>query len=736
MRAWIVLLFLPLAGCLGGGPASVSPFFFDAITRGDPTPVAQDRCIDLLDVLNERADLEARVRLDQSLQGSYHRHFFFDDMEVMAVAESAGDGAPSAASGALARDADVTGTNNQEAGADEADLMKTDGEWTYVLQQGQLIILHSETVGNLTEVSRTSVGSFWGGQLLLAPRGAGAADDRLVIITQGEGPKTEERRSADIAASSYYAPSMTRIAVYSLADRASPSILDEVWVEGSHVSSRLIDGHAYVVAHEWERNLGLIDYVNPWPIMEARSMEWEDWERMPESQRRALMEQEALDAVEHNRAILANLTLQDHMPRIYTQAGSSLVAEPITEAACQRFLTTPDDTGRSVSSILAMDVDGLDHQVTQIISGHPIVYGAPGSIVLASSAQNDWWYWAQPQLTEATNLHWFDLDGLDVDHRASGRVDGIVQDQFGIDVHQDQLRVATTTGQWGRWWVEDPDPMMNHLVVLRSFGKALIETGRVGDIAPEERLWSARFTDDRAYLITFEQIDPLWIIDLEDPTDPKILGELEIPGVSTYIHPLSDELLLTIGIGPGKDDIGLDWSRLQVSLFDISDESRPVRADVMDLSAGGDGWSYSVALHEHKAFTYWDRLDMLAVPLSSHNYGEVWNAEAQEWEYRESHHIGLQLIEVDQARKELRLYGEVDQNHLLEDGQSRPCGSMEIERSYFLGFPDRWPMLPVSVYSISGLGVSAHDLDTLEAQDHVAFGLEGCNFGYYEDIAF
>ena len=76
-----------------------------------------------------------------------------------------------------------------------------------------------------------------------------------------------------------------------------------------------------------------------------------------------------------------------------------------------------------------------------------------------------------------------------------------------------------------------------------------------------------------------ENVDPLWVIDLSDPTNPVILGELEVPGVSTYIHPVNENTLLTIGIGPGEDGLGLDWSTTQISLFDISDPTNPTLAD-------------------------------------------------------------------------------------------------------------------------------------------------------------
>ncbi|MBW3583898.1 MAG: beta-propeller domain-containing protein, partial [Euryarchaeota archaeon] len=336
-----------------------------------------------------------------------------------------------------------------------------------------------------------------------------------------------------------------------------------------------------------------------------------------------------------------------------------------------------------------------------------------------------WWFWDNKDIEEATDLQWFDLDGLDVVPRASGRLPGIVQDSFGIDVHDGTLRVAATTGTWGRWWLSEAErePMMTHLVLLEPDGNILVPTGMVGGIAPGERLWSARFTDTRAYLITFEQIDPLWILDLTDTSAPKILGELEIPGVSTYIHPLSDELLLTIGMGPREDGTGLDRSRLQVSLFDIRDEAKPVRADVLELSPA-DGWSQSAALHEHKAFTYWDRLGMLAVPMATQRYdppSEEHGAENNSTPRKMilfHNDAYLRLVKVDPETKRLHLHGDLRQSGLVQEREVR-YGSSTIERSYFLGLPEAGT---VSVYTMSVLGVTAHDLDTLEEQDHVRFG--------------
>ena len=723
---WVVLLLVPLAGCLGGtSPGPIALFALPAIERGDPTPVPADDCADLLTMLNTRAEHQAIVGLHQSVEDKGHYWVGREVMVDFALESSSDAAAPSAPDGASARSADVTGTNNQEAGADEADIIKTDGEWTYVIRGSELWVLHSSTVGNLTEHARIKLGDGWGGQLLLVERGASPSDDRLVVIRSAPGPVQETKPDGDIgdlAARSfmpYYSIGYTSIKVYDISDRAQPVAVAEHLIEGVHVAARLIDGHAYVVVNHYEQGLGLRTWAHPDDQdLKARGLDWESYYQLNEEASKAIRLAVAQKAIEDNKAILANLTLADHLPDIF-QDGQR---QAYDQEACQRVLSAPDSTGRSVNTILAIDVDDEEPSasVTQMLSGHPIVYGAPDALVLASSSQDVWWFWAQPDLDEATNLHWFDLDGLDVVHRASGRVDGIVQDQFGIDVHGDELRVATTTGTWGRWWVDDPSPMMNHLVVFEEVAGVLVESGRAGPMAEGERIWSARFTDERAYIVTFEQIDPLWIIDLSGD-QPEILGELEIPGVSTYIHPLSDDALLTIGIGPGEDGTGLDWSRVQVSLFDISDPANPIRSDVVDLSPK-DGWSWSGATHEHKAFTYWDRLGMLAVPVSSHSYGErVWSEEQGRWIEDGGSHIALKLLTIDQEAMDIRHYGEIDQDFLLEDGQRFPGYGLDIERSHFLGFPDAFPATPVSVYALSGLGMSAHDLGSLEPQDGVIY---------------
>jgi len=691
MRILVVALaacFLPLAGCLGVGPAAVTGLFgaWD-LPDGSPAPVPLPDCDAVLDTLNDRALAAAKVSLQQSVEGR-------GGWGPVMLEDAAADGGPVRASShsSSAAEAQVTGTNNQEAGVDEADVLKTDGERTYVLRGPTLHILRSEHVGDVQEAARVSLDGDGVGLLLETRGNDDPRDDRLVVLTQTWSYEGGDGTRLWMPAGT----AVTGIRVFALDDPAAPREVDRAEVEGSLVGARLVDGHAYVVVHRWEESLGL--RTSAWPEaadLQRRGLDQESFHRLPEARQRQVRAGIALEADAANRQAVGRLSLDDHLPAL---RGLGL------PEGCRGVLVTPGATGRGTSTIVALDVDGdLDSSVAQVLGSRPIVYGALDALVLAAPSRDTWWFWQNADVDESTDLQWFDLDGLRVTPRASGRVPGTVQDSFGIDVHDGTLRVATTTGQWARWWLDDADPMMNHLVVLEAAAGVLVPKGIVGGIAPGERIWSARFTDDRAYIVTFEQVDPLWVVDLGDPALPRILGELEIPGVSTYIHPLSDDALLTIGLGPGPGGEGLDRGRVQVSLFDVADPAAPRRAALLEL-APGQGMAWSGAVHEHKAFTYWDALGMLAVPVTTEAHTrDTWTL-----------HTSLRLVAVDVDAMTLSLHGMIDQSAL---GSDEPYGS-EIERSYFLGYPGT-PM--VSVYAMSWLGVTAHDLRTLQGQGSAPF---------------
>ena len=249
-------------------------------------------------------------------------------------------------------------------------------------------------------------------------------------------------------------------------------------------------------------------------------------------------------------------------------------------------------------------------------------------------------------------------------------MNGTILNQFSLSEHEGIVRVAVTSGQWARWWMESPEPMSSSVV---TFGRSiagqipsedsLTEVGRIDGIAPGERIWSARFDGDRCYLVTFLQIDPLWVIDMSNASSPTILGELEVPGVSTYIHPLSPEHLLTIGMGPANmDGTGLDWSSTRLSLFNITDPSNPSADEHLTLSPVTNPedsswvWSSSEASYEHKAFQYWEPKGMLAIPLSTYRY-QSWTSSSGQYYWNYQFISQLVLVNVSQDTGNLSVHG-------------------------------------------------------------------------------
>jgi hypothetical protein len=186
-------------------------------------------------------------------------------------------------------------------------------------------------------------------------------------------------------------------------------------------------------------------------------------------------------------------------------------------------------------------------------------------------------------------------------------------------------------------------------------------------------------------MVTFRNIDPLFTFDLSDPFEPALVGELEIPGFSTYIHPIAEDKLLTTGVG--GDQEGANWNA-QISMFDVSNFASPQRADVEEL-VGDDGWGWSEALYEHKAFQYWAPAGLLAVPMSSYQN------DANGWRYISR----LELINVDPANGELGRHGNIDHSSFFNSDPERYWYYRDVRRSIFMGD---------YIYALSDRGITVH----------------------------
>lgn len=618
-------------------------------------------------------------------------------LDAPAAGDSEGEG------GGRTEGVDFSGTNNQESGVDEADIVKTDGYFIYTLNGDRLEILGVPEFGQLTSTSSTAIEGL-PTQLLLA-------NDRAVVFSQIYA--WEQDRDSALGEllfnddGSVHGESLVKVTVLDLGeDRSAPRVERELYLEGHVLTGRRIDDVIRLASYAWFDVPGLQTWLDiDYSIFDGV---------LPESMRFAEIDRAFDEAIATNERVLAAVEVEHFVPRLFERDGDRLIQRDLRADNCRNVSIPDDGVAFGFTSLLTLGVtaNSTTVEADHVVTNYPILYSSTDTLVLAEPAQDWWWYWGNEQFEEATNLHRFSLDGAVTTYTGSGRVDGTLLGQFALDAHDGVVRVAATVGRFNRWWVQAA-PDTTHVTTLA--GDTSLEVlGRVDGIAPGERLWSVRFTDDEAYLVTFQNIDPLWTIDLSDVRAPRVVGELEVPGVSTYIHPLGDSLL-TIGIGGTAN--GLDWGATQLSLFDISDRAAPALSSSLRLSAGEtvDGWQYgySEATWEHKAFSYWGPHSAVAVPLSTWRYSNDGG-----YDYKSE-----LVVARAEAGASLEVLGTVDHTPFYDQNPDAWWDVRDIRRSYFMGD---------YIYAVSDKGVTCHRLDDFTETASVALrGTSLSEFGRF-----
>ena len=637
--------------------------------RTSPSLVSYNSCDLLEDDILQNLKEKMRIMILQQSSDYYGGGMWIEDDMVFddGMAESAPVAADSADSGTTTNSntreegVDFSGTNNQEEGVDESDFIKTDGENIYMINDDQLVILGIPEFGEINFKSTTKLDG--------SPREMMLSGNKLVILSSvntwnfQEGDQLRELLW-DEEINRMRISSLTKFSVIDVTEKDAPVIINELYLEGQYLTAREQNGMVRTITHGHLDLPGLFNWVNiPLELQDEYYSSDLGWD---EPRRQEIWNTSINYTIQNNNNVINSSNIEDLMPQMYHNTGSTIIKVPMHSETCNEFVASEDNAGIEFTSILTLDLlsQGFSFEADHLMGNWPTIYASGDMLVIAEPAQDWWWYWGVEDIKEETNIHAFSLDEQGTSYIGSGRVDGTVLDQFSLSEFDGNIRLATTTGEWNRWWVSNPEPMENHVIVLQpnETTSTLDEIGRIDGIAPDERIWSARFTEDKAYLVTFRQIDPLWTIDLSDPSSPTIMGELEVPGVSTYIHPLDENNILTIGIGPADLDtgLGLDWSNTQVSLFDVSNFSNPNLASVLPLSPVSENdrndwtWGWSEATYEHKAFQYWAPKNMLAVPLSTYRstYVEANSEEKEEWCNGRVQHMTWLLDQEDGVKEE------------------------------------------------------------------------------------
>jgi len=496
-----------------------------------------------------------------------------------------GGGGGAGGAGAGGEGTPVSGTNTQENGVDEADIIKTDGEYLYTVSGNELLIVDARVPDQLALVGQVTITD--------AVQAIYLMGDRVVVLSQSYrydmpadwpvdvpfgGGGGAAPLDGGIGASFWWGTfhPQTIITTVDVSDRTAPTIIHETTVDGSLVDSRMVDGRIYTVIQN--------SLIVPQPLLDANGIYESEVEY-----------RDRLDATLTD--VLPGYTTTDH------DAGGAVSGEGSLVDGADVYVpgTSPGDQLLSIAVFdPAADASG-PVAVTTVAGTSGVVYASQDSLYVAATDYVSPWR----NGVESTQIYKFALLGDSVPLDAVGSVDGMVLNQFSMDEEAGYFRIATTLG-WG-------ETATNSVFVMQDTGDELAVVGSVNDLGISERIYSVRFEGDTGYVVTFRQVDPLFTIDLSNPTDPKVVGELKIPGYSSYLQSLGNNLV--IGVGRDADPITGAVGGLQLSLFDVSDRANPVQLDVYSFSS--DAWGgYSDAEWDHHAFSWFADVGVLTVPVT------------------------------------------------------------------------------------------------------------------------
>ena len=477
---------------------------------------------------------------------------------------------------------DFSGTNVQEEGVDEPDMVKTDGNTLFAVANGRL---NAVDVGAAKPRLLDTLALDPGMSHELLLRG-----DRLLVLSRGGF--FAEPLPALPARIAPFQQAQSVLSEVNVADPTRLRLVRTLTLDGSYVAARLVGGSARIVA-----------------ASQAPA-------ELPFVQPTLGTKEDLAAATKRNRAVVASSRVASWLPsyRIKRAGAKAGPKRPLVQ--CRHVRRPASFSGLGMLTVLTVDLaKGLEVvDSLAVMTDGRIVYASPESLYVATERWADRPSPATP-LTDKngvlTAIHKFDISSPQrTQYRGSGTVSGYLLSQWSLSEHRGVLRVVSTESP--AWWGAGRETE-SFLTTLRSAGGALVQAGRIGGLGKGERVYAVRMIGDTGYVVTFRQIDPLYTVDLAVPERPRVLGELKIPGYSAYLHPVGDDLLLGVGQDASEDGRPLGT---QLSLFDVSNLRSPTRLHKEHL---GLGWSEAES--DHHAFLYWPRTGLMVIPFEQRAVG-------------------------------------------------------------------------------------------------------------------
>ncbi len=467
-------------------------------------------------------------------------------------------------------------------------------------------------------------------------------DDKLIVFSSGQVQTGEERCYDD-----YYdgkgvvercypiTEPVTSVYIYDVSDREEPELEDKISVSGNYINSRMIKDYVYVISNKY-----INDYVG--------------------------------------------------LPIVY-ENGDEKQIQP-TEIAYD-----PDIKDQSFQYVIisAINVKTGESNQETVLSGYTSqIYVSQENIYLTNYKYSGWYEKTiAGEPSESTIIKKVSIDKDKINFVASGEVPGHIDNQFSMDEYDNTFRITTTINQ--NWGVE-ASQSQNNLYVL---DEDMNTIGKLEGLAPGESIYSTRFIGERAYVVTFKKVDPLFVIDLSDSENPKVLGKLKIPGYSDYLHPYDENHIIGIGKDAEESDKG-DFALYQgvkLAIFDVSDVENPIEMHKVII---GDRGTNSEALNDHKAFLFDREKQLLVIPIEVY---EIAEKTQDSWRYGEYTFQGAYVYNIN-LENGFELIDKI--THVTEDEELKRGGyynyATQIRRSLYMDN---------ILYTISSVLIKANNLD-------------------------
>lgn len=505
---------------------------------------------------------------------------------------------------------DYSTTNIQVEGVDEADFVKNDGRHIYVLAQNKLVIVDAFPAAEAKTLSTITIDG--------RPRDIFVNGDRLIVFT-------EEDAQVMVFPEYDYMPmprytQKTNALVYDISDRKKPVQVSNFSINGNYFQSRMIGDYIYfIVKDSVYYNTGFVDLPaikrGSVKIMSPDIYYFDNPEQnyVFHTIASVNIKSEKINAKSFMMGYSDNLYVSENniyisyrknLPMLYYEAQREerfyKVVVPNLPKDAQDMIyairdskLTSSEKWEKISSIMEDTYNNMTENEKQDYAMNVEKAVEEYETKLA-------------QERDITVIQKININKDDIEYRAKGEVPGSLLNQFSMDESGEHFRVATTS----QIWTGKGSKQYNNVYVM---DKDLAIAGKLENIAPDERIYSTRFIGNRLYMVTFKRVDPLFVIDLSDPKDPKTLGELKIPGFSDYLHPYDENHI----IGVGKETADNEWGGtsikgVKLSLFDVSDVNNPKQLDKYEIGTSGTD---SEALRDHKAFLFDRKKNLLVIPI-------------------------------------------------------------------------------------------------------------------------